>query len=68
MRDNTRKQEKEEERYSCWCSIRLDGIGFDAKIVHKGRGRFKILNDEYGGKHSNKIVDASDVIGCKVEI
>lgn len=68
MGDNTRKQEKEEERYSCWCFLRLDGIGFDAKIVHIGRGKFKILNDEYGGKHSYKIVDASDVIRCKVEI
>ena len=65
----TKKQEQEkEEHYSCWCFVRIDGTGFDAKIVHKGRGKFKILNDEYGGKHSNKIVDASDVIRCKVEI
>ena len=68
MGDKTRKQEKEEERYSCWCFLRIDGIGFDAKIVHKGRGKFKILNDEYGGKYNNKIVDASDVIRCKIGI
>jgi hypothetical protein len=59
---------KEEEWYSCWCFLLIDGIRFEAKIVHKGRGKFKILNDEYGGKYINKIVDASDVIRCKIEI
>jgi hypothetical protein len=59
---------KKEERYSCWCFLRIDGTVFDAKIVHKGRGKFKILDDEYGGKYNNKIVDASDVIRCKIEI
>jgi hypothetical protein len=62
------KKEEEEERYSCWCFLLIDGTKFDAKIVHTGRGKFKILNDEYGGKHTNKIVDASDVIRCKIEI
>ena len=60
------KKKEEEERYSCWCFLLIDGTGFDAKIVHKGRGKFKILNDEYGGKYSNKIVDASDVVRCKI--
>jgi hypothetical protein len=65
----TKKQQEDKEgHYSCWCFVRIDGTGFDAKIVHKGRGKFKILNDEYGGKHSNKIIDASDVMRCKVEI
>jgi hypothetical protein len=59
---------KKEERYSCWCFLRIGRTGFDAKIVHKGRGKFKILNDEYGGKYINKIVDASDVVRCKIEI
>ena len=63
-----KKEEEEEERYSCWCFLRIDGTGFDAKIVHKGRGKFKILADEYGGKYSNKIVDASDVVRCKIRI
>jgi hypothetical protein len=62
------KKDEEEERYSCWCFLRIYGTGFDAKIVHKGRGKFKILDDEYGGKHINKIVDASDVVRCKIEI
>jgi hypothetical protein len=63
-----KEEEEEEERYSCWCFVSVDGTRFDAKIVHKGRGKFKILNDEYGGKHTNEIIDASDVIRCKTEI
>jgi hypothetical protein len=63
-----KEEEEEEERYSCWCFLHIDGTGFDAKIVHKGRGKFKILNDEYGGRYSNKMVDASDVIRCKIKI
>jgi hypothetical protein len=66
--DKLKEEEEEEERYSCWCFLRIDGSGFDAKIIHKGRGKFKILNDEYGGKYSNKIVDASDVVRCKITI
>ena len=62
------KPKEEEERYSCWCFVLIDGTGFEAKIVHKGRGKFKILNDEYGGKYDNKILDALDVIRCRVEI
>jgi hypothetical protein len=64
----TDKLQEEEERYSCWCFIGIDGTSFEAKIIHKGRGKFKILNDEYGGKYTNKIVDASDVIRCIIEI
>jgi hypothetical protein len=60
--------EKEEEHYSSWCFLLMEGTEFEAKIVHKGRGRFKILNDEYGGKYNNKIVDASDNVHCKIDI
>jgi hypothetical protein len=67
--DKLKKEEGEgeEERCSCWCFLLIDGTKFDAQIVHKGRGKFKILDDEYGGKYSNKTVDASDVIRCKIE-
>ncbi|HJT48235.1 MAG TPA: hypothetical protein VJ729_08615 [Nitrososphaeraceae archaeon] len=47
------------------CFVSVDGTRFDAKIVHKGRGKFKILKDEFGGKHTNEIIDASDVVRCK---
>jgi hypothetical protein len=53
------------ERCSCWCVLFIDeGLKIDAKIIHKGRGKFKILEDRYMGKYINKIVDASDVIRC----
>lgn len=32
------------------------------------RLRGNARNDEYGGKYCNKIVNASDVIRCKIEI
>ena len=61
-------REEAEEHCSCWCYIVIEGTGFHGKIIHKGRGKFKILNDECGGKYTNKIVDASDVVRCKTEI
>jgi PPOX class probable F420-dependent enzyme len=53
-------------KYSCWCILFVDGINIDAKIIHKGRGKYRIVEDKYKGKYVNKIVDASDVIRCKV--
>ena len=44
----------------------LTNSKIEAKIIHKGRGKFKILEDKYKGKYVNKIVDASDVIRCIV--
>lgn len=46
----------------------MEGTEFEAKIVHKGRGKFKILNDEHGGKYNDKIVDASNIVHCKIDI
>jgi hypothetical protein len=53
-----------EERHSCWCVLFIDGVKIETKIIHKGRGKFKILEDKYGGKYINYFVDASDVIRC----
>jgi hypothetical protein len=39
-------------------------LKIDAKIMHKGRGKFKIVEDKHKG---NKIVDASHVIQCIVK-
>jgi hypothetical protein len=60
--------EQKEERYSSWCFLFMKGNGFEAKIVHKGRGKFKILDDKYEGKYNNEIVDASDIVHCKIDI
>jgi len=54
------------EKYSCWCILFIDGIKIEARILHKGRGKFKIVEDKFNAKYVNKIVDASDVIRCKV--
>ena len=55
----------EEERHSCWFVLFIDyEMKIEAKIIHKGRGKFKIIEDRYRGKYINKIVDASDVIRC----
>jgi hypothetical protein len=53
------------EKHSCWSVLSIDGHEIDAKIIHKGRGKFKILEDNYRGKYTGNIVDASDVIRCK---
>jgi hypothetical protein len=55
------------EKLSCWSVLSIDGLKIDAKIIHKGRGKFEILEDNYKGKYISKIVDASDVVRCKVE-
>ncbi len=36
-------KENKEECYSCWCHVVKDGETFEAKIIHKGRGKFKVL-------------------------
>ena len=34
---------------------------------HKGRGKFNILSDKCSGKYIGKIVDASDVVYCRID-
>ena len=43
-----RNKELVQECYSCWCFIVIDGERFEAKIIHKGRGKFKILAEMIG--------------------
>jgi hypothetical protein len=52
----------------CWCFVSINELTINAKILHRRRGKFKILNDEYGGRYINKIVDASDIVHCNAEI
>ena len=54
------------ERCFCWAVLSIDRLKIEAKIIHKGRGKFEILEDNYRGKYIGDIVDASDVIRCKV--
>jgi hypothetical protein len=56
------------ERRSCWCILFIDnGTRVEAKIIHTGRGKFKILEDNCKERYIDRIVDASDVVRCKVE-
>lgn len=63
--DNSNNFSVAAEKHSCWSVLSIDGLEIDAKIIHKGRGKFKILEDNYRGKYTGNIVDASDVIRCK---
>jgi hypothetical protein len=63
--DNSNNFSVAAEKHSCWSVLSIDGLEIDAKNIHKGRGKFKILEDNYRGKYTGNIVDASDVIRCK---
>lgn len=51
---------------AAWCLVDLDGSTIRACIIHIGRGKFRIVQDELRGKHAGRIVDASDVFSCEV--
>jgi len=55
------------EKCSCWCILFIDEVKVEARIIHIGRGKFKIMEDKSKAKYVNKMVDASDVICCKVK-
>ena len=45
LRANKEVEEEQQECYSYWCHIVIDGERFEAKVIHKARGKFKILAD-----------------------
>ena len=45
-----------------WAIISIDGVITRAKIMHKSRGKYKIIDDTKNGMYIEKIVDASDII------
>jgi len=55
------------DKYSCWCILFIDKVKIEARIIHKGRGKFEIVEDKFNTKYVNKTVDASDVIRCIVK-
>ncbi|HEY7081182.1 MAG TPA: hypothetical protein VH500_15905 [Nitrososphaeraceae archaeon] len=59
---------KDTESRCCWCLILLNDTRIIAKIMHIGRGKFKILNDKYDGKYVNETVDASDILSCDLDV
>ena len=50
------------------CLVLIDKQEIKATILHIGRGKFRIINDEGNGKFVGRIVDAEDVIHCKFNI
>jgi hypothetical protein len=45
-----------------WSIISFDGGIVRAKLIHKSRGRFSIVDDNKDGKYIGRIVDAGDII------
>jgi hypothetical protein len=45
-----------------WCIVSLDGAIIRAKIIHKSRGKYKIVEDTKNGIYIDKVIDASDII------
>ena len=54
------------EERATWCVIELSNQVFRAQLLHIGRGKFKILNDNQEGNHIGQIVDASDIRNAEV--
>jgi hypothetical protein len=48
-----------------WCVVEHNNAVFRAKIVHVGKGRFRIVGDNQGGQYVGVIVDASDIFNCE---
>lgn len=56
------------EKDAIWClvSIEEEEETIEAKIIHIGRDKFKILDDVKGGKYTEKKIDASDIFYCRL--
>lgn len=52
--------------YGSECIVLVNSQKVKARILHVGRGKFKILKDEMNSKHVGKIIDAGDVIFCLI--
>lgn len=46
-----------------WCLVEINGAQVKANIVHIGRGRYRVVEDEHS-KYVDIKIDASDVIRC----
>ena len=47
-----------------WCIVEMDDAIFRAKIIHVGRGKYKIEQDNRDGNFVGQILDASNVLQC----
>ena len=51
-----------DDKNGTWCVVSVDGAILRAKVVHKNRGKFRIVEDVQHGKYVDKTVDASDIL------
>lgn len=51
-----------------WCVVSINRIDSIVKIKHIGRGKFRIIEVFNGNLKVDTIVDASDVLDCRVQI
>ena len=49
------------------CLVVVDDEEIKANIIHVGKGRFRIVSDDRNGKFVGRIIDAGDVIHCRVD-
>ena len=55
-----------QERNSSWCLASISDVKRRVKIVHIGRGKFKVISNGEGDRYAdNIIIDASDIFHCK---
>ena len=48
-----------------WCIVEINKLVFRAKIIHIGRGKYKIVNHNSEGNFVGHVIDASDVLHCE---
>jgi hypothetical protein len=48
-----------------WCIVETNNAVFRAGIVHVGRGKYKIIQDNKDGNFVGQIIDASDILQCE---
>jgi hypothetical protein len=60
-------EQTSESDYGSECLVLIDGQKVKARVVHIGRGKFKILNEGVNRTHVGKIVDAADIVHCRAE-
>lgn len=55
-----------QEGNSSWCIASINNDKRRVKIVHIGRGKFRVISDAEGNVSAdNIIIDASDILHCK---
>ena len=61
-----KQPQADNEKRATWCVVELSNQVFRVQLLHVGRGKFKVLNDNQEGIHIGQIVDASDILNGEV--